>query len=57
MKTIAVYPIIRMEIEVPDDFDGTIENEMTLSADFNETTFDIEGCKIGECSLCGWQDE
>ena len=57
MKTITIYPIIRMNIEVPDDYDGTIENEMNLRADFNSTTFDVDGCKLGECELCGFNDE
>ena len=57
MKTISIYPVIRLDIEVPDDFDDVLENVTNLKADFNETTFDIEGCKIGECELCGWKDE
>lgn len=57
MKTITIYPIIRMEIEVPDDYEGTIENDIRLAADFGETEFDIEGCKMGEVELCGWNDE
>lgn len=56
MKTITIYPIIRMEIEVPDNYEGTIENEMDLCADFNATTFGIKGCKLGECELQGWAD-
>ena len=57
MKTITIYPTIRMEIEVPDDYDGILENDMNLVADFSETTFDVEGIQLGECYLDGWQDE
>ena len=56
MKTVRIYPIIQIEVEVPDNYDGTIENDMTLRADFNASTFDIEGAKIGDCELCGWND-
>ena len=57
MKTISIYPVIRVDIEVPDDYDGILENDINLVADFNETTFDNEDMKLGECYLCGWQDE
>ena len=41
---------------VPDDYDGVIENDINLRADFNETTFDAKGCKLGDVNLCGWND-
>jgi len=53
-KTITIYPIISIEVEVPDNYDGTIENDINLCADFNETTFGVNGCKIGEVNMCGW---
>ena len=57
MKTISIYPIIRIDIEVPDDYEGTIEEDTILCADFTETTFRIDGCRIDECHLCGFSDE
>lgn len=56
MKIITIYPIISIDVLVPDDYDGTLENDINLSADFNATTFDVEGCKMDECRLCGWND-
>ncbi len=56
MKSITIYPIIQIEVLVPDDYEGVIEEEINLSADFNSTTFSIDGCKLGDCELCGYND-
>lgn len=56
MKIITVYPVIAINVMVPDDYDGVIENDINLRADFNETTFDVNGCKLGDVNLCGWND-
>lgn len=56
MKTITIYPIISIEVEVPNNYDGVMENDISLCADFSESTFDANGCRLGAVHLCGWND-
>lgn len=56
MKTISVYPIIRIDIEVPNNYNGVIENDIDLVADFNATSLPSKRWKLGDVYLAGYSD-
>lgn len=56
MKTVTIYPVIGIDVHVPDDYEGVLENDIDLMADFTPTKFHKKGCELGVVWFCCWSD-
>lgn len=53
-KIVSIYPVIRLDVVVPDDYEGRVEDEIEINADFSNTKFDSEGCCVDDFEVCGF---